>query len=56
MQNEKFPETDQIEKFDRRQKPVKWAQLLAAGLKLGRSVDSSGPGAMGASLQWEVRI
>jgi hypothetical protein len=26
-----FPKTDQIEKFDQRQKPAKWAQLLAAG-------------------------
>jgi hypothetical protein len=42
-----FPKTNQIEKFDQRQKPAKWAQLLAAGLKFGRSIDSSGPGAMG---------
>jgi hypothetical protein len=42
-----FPKTDQVEKFDQRQKPAKWAQLLAAGLKFGRSVDSSGPGATG---------
>ena len=38
-----FPKTDQIEKFDQRQKPAKWAQPLAAGLKLGGSVDFSGP-------------
>ena len=41
-----FPKTDQIEKFDQCQQPAKWAQLLAAGLKPGRSVDSSGLGAI----------
>jgi hypothetical protein len=38
-----FPKTDQIEKFNQRQKPAKWAQPLAACLKLGGSVDFSGP-------------
>jgi hypothetical protein len=35
---------DQIQKFDQRQKPAKWALLLASGLKAGRSVDFSGLG------------
>jgi hypothetical protein len=37
-----FPKTDQIEKFDQRQKPAKWAQLLAAGLVCRGSIDFSG--------------
>jgi hypothetical protein len=46
-QSEKFPESHQIEKFNQRQKPAKWDQLLAAGLKPGGSVDFSGPCAIG---------
>jgi hypothetical protein len=37
-----FPKTDQIDKFDQRQKPAKWAQLLGAGLVSRGSVDFSG--------------
>jgi hypothetical protein len=37
-----FMEINQIEKFDQRQKPAKWTQLLATGL-IGRgSIDFSG--------------
>jgi hypothetical protein len=38
-----FPKTDQIEKFNQGQKPTKWAQLLAAGLKAVGIVDFYGP-------------
>jgi len=37
-----FAKTNQIDKFDQRQKPAKWAQLLAAGLINRGSVDFSG--------------
>ena len=37
---------DQIQKFDQRQKPAKWTQLLAAGLIGRRSIDFSGLGAI----------
>jgi len=38
-----FLKIDQIKKFDQRQNPAKWAQLLGACLKSRRSVDFSGP-------------
>ena len=41
-----FPKTDQIDKFDQRQKPAEWAQLLGAGFVSRGSVDFSGPRAL----------
>ena len=37
---------DQIDKFDQRQKPAKWAQLLGAGLICRGSSDFSGLSAL----------
>jgi hypothetical protein len=38
-----FPKTDQIDKFDQRQKPAEWAQLRGTGFVSRGSVDFSGP-------------
>ena len=37
-----FMKINQIEKFDQRQKPAKWTQLLATGLIGRASIDFSG--------------
>jgi len=41
-----FMKINQIKKFDQRQKPAKWTQLLATGLIDRGSVDFSGLGAI----------
>ena len=37
-----FPKTDQIDKFDQRQKPAEWAQLLGASFVSRGNVDFYG--------------
>ena len=39
-----LPKINQIKKFDHRQQPAKWAQLLAAGIIWRRSIDFPGLG------------